>query len=146
MVFCRGCGKQIHQTAISCPHCGAQQTGAANASPKSQSVATLLAAFLGGIGIHRFYLGKTISGIFYLIFCWTGIPGLIAFIETLVMAFTSQQNWARAHNNGQLSEPVHWAIKVVVLIFPVIFMIGIMAAIAIPAYQDYVTRAHQHAV
>jgi len=26
MVFCRGCGKQIHESAISCPQCGAVQT------------------------------------------------------------------------------------------------------------------------
>ncbi len=25
MVFCRGCGKEIHQTAPVCPHCGAVQ-------------------------------------------------------------------------------------------------------------------------
>ena len=25
MVFCRGCGKDIHETAITCPHCGAVQ-------------------------------------------------------------------------------------------------------------------------
>ena len=24
MVFCRGCGKEIHETAILCPHCGCQ--------------------------------------------------------------------------------------------------------------------------
>ncbi|MCV5084492.1 zinc-ribbon domain-containing protein, partial [Escherichia coli] len=23
MVYCRGCGKEIHETAKSCPHCGA---------------------------------------------------------------------------------------------------------------------------
>jgi TM2 domain-containing membrane protein YozV len=146
MVFCRGCGKEIHETAVSCPHCGAQQSVLGQVAPKSQSVATLLAAFLGGIGIHRFYLGKTVSGVFYLLFCWTGIPHLIAFFEMLVMAFTSPENWARKYNNGQLSEPVHIAVKIVVLIFPVIFMVGILAAIAIPAYQSYVTRAHQHAV
>ena len=29
MVFCRGCGKQIHESAITCPQCGAPQgTGA----------------------------------------------------------------------------------------------------------------------
>jgi predicted RNA-binding Zn-ribbon protein involved in translation (DUF1610 family) len=27
MVFCRGCGKEIHETALTCPHCGAQQKG-----------------------------------------------------------------------------------------------------------------------
>jgi uncharacterized membrane protein YhaH (DUF805 family) len=26
MVFCRGCAKQIHQSALSCPGCGATQT------------------------------------------------------------------------------------------------------------------------
>lgn len=25
MVFCRGCGKEIHETAPTCPHCGAPQ-------------------------------------------------------------------------------------------------------------------------
>ena len=25
MIFCRGCGKQIHETAASCPQCGASQ-------------------------------------------------------------------------------------------------------------------------
>lgn len=25
MVFCRGCGKEIHETAVSCPQCGAVQ-------------------------------------------------------------------------------------------------------------------------
>jgi hypothetical protein len=25
MVFCRGCGKEIHSTAPACPHCGAPQ-------------------------------------------------------------------------------------------------------------------------
>lgn len=25
MIFCHGCGKQIHETAPTCPHCGAPQ-------------------------------------------------------------------------------------------------------------------------
>ncbi len=25
MVYCRGCGKEIHETALTCPACGAQQ-------------------------------------------------------------------------------------------------------------------------
>src|SRR6266436_4925015 len=41
----------------------------------------LLTIFLGGIGVHKFYTGNWAWGIFYLIFCWTLIPGLIAFIE-----------------------------------------------------------------
>lgn len=30
MVFCRGCGKEIHESALSCPQCGAQQRQAAS--------------------------------------------------------------------------------------------------------------------
>ncbi len=30
MVYCRGCGKQIHETALACPECGAPQKPAAN--------------------------------------------------------------------------------------------------------------------
>ena len=44
----------------------------------------LLAFFLGGIGIHKFYAGKTGAGILYLIFCWSGIPVIISFIEFIV--------------------------------------------------------------
>ena len=141
MVFCRGCGKEIHETAVSCPHCGCQQTAVMAGNVKSQRVAAVLAAFVGGIGIHRFYLSRPVSGIFYILFCWTGIPGLIALVETFVYAFMSPENWARKYNNGQVSAPVHIAIRILVLIFPVAFVAGIFAAITIPAYQSYVNRA-----
>lgn len=141
MVFCRGCGAQIHETAISCPQCGCQQAGAVKGNFKSQSVATVLAAFLGGFGIHRFYLNQPVLGVLYLLFCWTGIPGLIALVETFIFAFKSQQNWANDYNNGHLTAPVHGAVKILVLIFPVLFVVGILAAIAIPAYHSYTVRA-----
>ncbi|MET3116048.1 uncharacterized membrane protein YhaH (DUF805 family) [Undibacterium sp. GrIS 1.8] len=32
MVFCRGCGKEIHETAPTCPHCGASQTVSSTSS------------------------------------------------------------------------------------------------------------------
>ena len=38
----------------------------------------LLALFLGGIGMHDFYVGKTAQGMTKLIFFWTGIPAIIA--------------------------------------------------------------------
>jgi TM2 domain-containing membrane protein YozV len=141
MVFCRGCGKEIHETAVACPYCGCQQVAAAVGNIKSQNVATVLAAFLGGLGIHRFYLNRPVSGIIYLLLCWTGIPSLIASVETIIYAFTSQQNWARKYNNGLISAPAHILAKLLALVFPIVFVIGILAAIAIPAYQHYKARA-----
>lgn len=47
----------------------------------------VLAILLGGIGIHKFYAGKTGAGIMCLIFFWTGIPAFIAFIEGIMAAF-----------------------------------------------------------
>ena len=47
---------------------------------KSKTTAALLALFLGGLGIHRFYLDESSKGILYLVFCWTFIPSMIAVI------------------------------------------------------------------
>ena len=44
----------------------------------SLMVYILLALFLGGIGAHDFYVGKTLKGLIKLAFCWTGIPMFIA--------------------------------------------------------------------
>ena len=48
---------------------------------KSRGVATLLALFLGGIGGHKFYLGKPMSGLIYLVFIWTLIPSILGLID-----------------------------------------------------------------
>lgn len=44
----------------------------------------VLAFFLGGLGVHKFYAGKIGAGIVYLLFCWTAIPSIIAFIEFII--------------------------------------------------------------
>jgi len=47
----------------------------------------LITFFLGAIGIHKFYAGKVGTGILFLLFCWTGIPAFIAFIDFIVACF-----------------------------------------------------------
>lgn len=44
----------------------------------------ILAFFLGGIGIHKFYAGRIGTGILFIIFSWTFIPAFIAFVEFVV--------------------------------------------------------------
>ena len=56
--------------------------------------AALLALFLGGFGIHKFYLGNSKSGIWYLLFCWTGIPEIIGFIEGIQYLIMSEEEFA----------------------------------------------------
>ena len=52
---------------------------------KSVTTAVLLALFLGGLGIHKFYLGQPGLGVLYILFCWTYIPSIIALIECFFM-------------------------------------------------------------
>jgi TM2 domain-containing membrane protein YozV len=70
------------------------------ASPKSRLAAALLAFFLGGLGIHRFYVGKIGTGILIIVTIggFFGIWVLIDFIMILVGAFKDKQerylaNW-----------------------------------------------------
>ena len=47
---------------------------------KSKKIATVLAfPFLGGLGVHKFYLGQIGQGIVYLLFCFLVIPSKINF-------------------------------------------------------------------
>ena len=55
---------------------------------KSVGVYALLAVFIGGLGAHKFYMGRIGIGIIYLILCWTFIPSVIALIEALLSGGT----------------------------------------------------------
>lgn len=65
---------------------------------RSRGVAAALAIILGGIGIHKFYLGRIGQGIIYLLFCWTGIPSIIALIEGIVYLASDEQSFDRKYN------------------------------------------------
>ncbi|KYH34041.1 TM2 domain protein [Clostridium tepidiprofundi DSM 19306] len=76
--------------------------GLGNITPicdKNKVLAALLAIFLGGVGVHKFYLGKIGMGILYLIFCWTGIPAIIGVIEGIILLCTSEQDFARKYGH-----------------------------------------------
>ncbi|KCV59251.1 zinc-ribbon domain protein [Bordetella bronchiseptica 99-R-0433] len=101
MVFCRGCGKAIHESAPACPHCGATQTAtvpAAQGSKWMTITALVLGAmtFLAGFGLLD--EGNASA---------EGIVGVFAFaIPSIVLAAISlsQRRWGKS-----------WAITAIVL-------------------------------
>lgn len=84
---------------------------------KNRFVAAALAFFLGGLGVHKFYLGKW-TGVFYLVLCWTYIPSIIALVEGILYlvngeyAFNEKYNKKAIKNSSQnlnyTPTPTNW--------------------------------------
>lgn len=96
---CKHCGQIIEDNVSACPHCGAaaEAAPAAESSHTYESVPTpevtpapaapvaeqksrmaaglmgiLFGIFLGGLGIHNFYLGNTKKAVIQLVICLAG--------------------------------------------------------------------------
>ena len=107
MPFCGNCGAEINEKQVVCLKCGCAVPGPRGDNnisndlkngTRNKWVAVILAFFLGGLGAHKFYLGQIGSGILYLLFCWTFIPALIAFIEGIIYLAMSDQAFAAKYN------------------------------------------------
>lgn len=91
-MFCPICGSQNENTSNFCKTCGinllinAKDTGIRNVSEKNWLVTLLLCIFLGPLGVHRFYVGKTGTGILMLL---TGGGFGIWFIVDIIMIATN---------------------------------------------------------
>ena len=112
--ICPKCGAPVAPNATKCEYCGAVlQTAAPAASQpqvtvvnnvnngintstwpiKNKLVAAILAILLGGLGVHEFYLGRTGKGVLMLIFCWTGIPAVIGFVQGIMILVSNDENF-----------------------------------------------------
>ena len=83
--YCANCGKEVSAQAEVCLNCGVAIKKTANGDLGDKKLtAGLLALFLGGIGIHNFYLGETKKGVIKIVlsFCF-GIGGILALIDAI---------------------------------------------------------------
>ena len=71
---------------------------------KEKNVAGILALFLGGFGVHRFYLNQNGLGIFYLIFCWFPLMWIIGLIDAIVFFSMDQNDFNKKYNKEHLRD------------------------------------------
>ncbi|HIZ26165.1 TM2 domain-containing protein [Barnesiella sp. An55] len=86
-MYCKKCGAAIDDDAVACPKCGSLTgvNGGAQpgASEKSRLVAFLLCFFFGGLGVHRFYVGKIGTAV-AMLFTLGGL-GIWTFIDWIMI-------------------------------------------------------------
>lgn len=93
--FCPNCGQATTPGAAVCVHCGVALTYAAAPNytapavpgQKSKIAAGLLGIFLGGLGVHNFYLGYTTKAVIQL------VVSLVGGIITLGLAAFAMEIW-----------------------------------------------------
>ncbi len=67
-------------------------------STKKKFIAAILAFLLGGFGVHKFYLGEKKAGKNYLLFCWTGIPFILGWIDAIIYLTMSDKAFASKYH------------------------------------------------
>lgn len=88
-MICSKCGAEVAENDVFCRVCGhalkeGHERGTTHpVSPKSRLVAAILAWYLGVFGVHRFYAGRIVSGIFMIL--TLGGLGLWALVDAIVI-------------------------------------------------------------
>jgi Tfp pilus assembly major pilin PilA len=140
MVFCRGCGKEIHESAPTCPKCGAPQHAPSIKNTTSDPIPDCIKGWSWG----AFVLGP-----FWAVSNKTWI-GLLAFVPyvgvimSFILGFKGRE-WAWKnkewdsveHFNNVQKKWSFWGVMLLV----VSAVILILAVVAIPAYDNYQHKA-----
>lgn len=95
--FCQNCGVESDPVADVCVKCGVKLAVAVPEDAKSKLAAGILGIFLGGLGIHRFYLGYVGIGIAQIVVTVVtcGAGALWGFIEGILILTGSMNKDAK---------------------------------------------------
>jgi TM2 domain-containing membrane protein YozV len=86
--FCWNCGGETLPNAVVCVKCGVKLgAGPVGAARKSRVAAGILGILLGGLGVHRFYLGYITIGIIQIVvtIITCGLGALWGLIEGILI-------------------------------------------------------------
>ena len=65
----------------------------------------IVLALIGGfIGLQEFYRDRSPLGVLAVLFCWTGIPALVAFIEAVVWLFRGEEVFNMCYRSEELCQ------------------------------------------
>ena len=86
-VYCPNCAEPTAPEAVVCMKCGCSIAPSATTGAKSKMVAGLLGIFIGGFGVHNFYLGNTGRAIIQIVVTVVtcGIGALWGLIEGIMI-------------------------------------------------------------
>lgn len=116
----------------------------------------LVAALAGVLAALMGRIGMAITGLFYigaLVFCvlagikrshdmdWSGWTILLALIPFVGLIWVFKGGTEGTNEYGAPPPPNTTGVKILGLVLPIIYVIGVLAAIAIPAYVEYTRRA-----
>ena len=79
---------------------------------KNKTTTAILALFLGGFGLHRFYLGENSKGLLYLLFFWTVIPAIVSFFDCIIFLMMDDAEFNDRYNNGYSNSQGHNVLSV----------------------------------
>jgi TM2 domain-containing membrane protein YozV/Tfp pilus assembly protein PilE len=109
-------------------------------SPKSKTTTLLLCLFFGGLGVHRFYIGR--NGTAILMLLTLGGAGVWTLIDFILAATGKLRDGDGNLVNQRANVPLVVGLCVVYFVGIFIF-VGMIAAILIPQYHKYAVMAQE---
>ena len=126
-MYCSKCGTENPNDALFCHACGESTNAvppivtpiqekdvnthsketAQLSGTNTKNSAGVLALLLGGLGIHKFYLGSWVWGLIDMFFVWTWIPFIMSLIEAIYFFTMNENDFDQKYNSRPIG-PFGW--------------------------------------